>query len=101
MSALGPYNEHLTIDYGSMSLAMIGLLVAAAIAMERRLVLVAAGGYLVWSVPHFIYHMATLDEYETGDAIGNAISLAITVGLPLAILLAARRDERAVAPARE
>jgi hypothetical protein len=101
VSALGPYNEHMTIDYGSMSLAMIGLLVAAAVFLERRLVMVAAGVYLLWAIPHFIYHLATLGEHETGDAIGNAVGLAITVGLPLAILLAARRNAPAAAPVRE
>src|SRR5215211_3028898 len=85
VSALGPYNEHMTIDYGSLTLALVLALVAAAIVMERTLVLVAAGAYLVWSVPHFVYHMITLDKYGTGDAIGNAITLAVTVLLPLAI----------------
>jgi len=90
VSALGPYNEHMTVDYGSLTLALVLMLVAAAIVMERRLVLAAAGAYLVWSVPHFVYHMVTLDEYGTGDAIGNAITLAFTVALPLAIVLKAR-----------
>ena len=92
VSALGPYNEHLTVDYGSLTLALVLVLVAAAVVMERTLVMVAAGAYLVWSVPHFVYHMFTLDEYGTGDAIGNAITLAFTVALPLAILLKARSE---------
>ena len=98
VSALGPYNEHMTVDYGSLTLALVLMLVAAAIVMERRLVLAAAGAYLVWSVPHFVYHMITLGEYGTGDAIGNAITLAVTVALPLAILLKARTTEE-VSPA--
>jgi hypothetical protein len=90
VSALGPYNEHLTVDYGSLTLALVSVLVAAAIVMERRLVMAAAVAYLIWSVPHFVYHMFTLDEYGTGDAIGNVITLAFTVALPAAILLKAR-----------
>jgi hypothetical protein len=93
VSQLGPYNEHMTIDYGSMSLAMIGLLVAAAVFLERRLVIVAAAVYLLWAVPHFIYHLITLDVYDTTDALGNAIGLAVTVGLPLAILIKARGSD--------
>jgi hypothetical protein len=96
VSALGPYNEHMTVDYGSLSLALVLVLVAAAIVMERTLVLVAAGAYLVWSVPHFVYHMITLGHYGTGDAIGNAITLAFTVALPLAIVLKARQPQEAV-----
>jgi hypothetical protein len=94
VSALGPYNEHMTVDYGSLTLALVLVLVAAAIVMERTLVLVAAGAYLVWSVPHFVYHMITLDEYGTGDAIGNAITLAVTVALPAMILLKARSEQQ-------
>jgi hypothetical protein len=60
--------------------------------MERRLVLAAAGAYLVWSVPHFVYHLITLDEYGTGDAIGNVITLTFTVALPAAILWKARSE---------
>src|SRR3954452_13198220 len=103
VSALGPYNEHMTVDYGSLTLALVMVLgaaaiargrtivlVAAAIAMERTLVLVAAGAYLIWSVPHFVYHAANLGPYDTGDAIGNLVTLAFTVALPLAILVKAR-----------
>lgn len=90
VSELGPYNEHLTVDYGSLTLALVSVLVIAAITLERNLVMAAAGAYLLWSVPHFVYHMITLDEYGTGDAIGNATTLTFTVALPLAILLKAR-----------
>ena len=90
VSALGPYNEHLTVDYGSLTLALVSVLVAAAIVMQRYLVLAAAGAYLLWSVPHFVYHVANLGPYETGDAIGNVITLAFTVALPLAIMWKAR-----------
>ena len=90
VSELGPYNEHLTVDYGSLTLALVSVLVVAAITLERTLVLAAVGAYLIWSVPHFVYHMITLGEYGTGDAIGNVITLAFTVALPLAILLKAR-----------
>ena len=93
VSALGPFNEHLTIDYGSLTLALVSVLVVAAIRMERSLVLAAAGAYLIWSVPHFVYHMANLGPYDTGDVIGNVITLTFTVALPAAILWKARTAE--------
>jgi hypothetical protein len=93
VSALGAYSEHLTVDYGALTLALVTVLVAAAIVMERTLVLVAAAAYLVWSVPHFVYHMITLDKYGTGDAIGNFVTLAFTVALPAAIVWKARAAE--------
>jgi hypothetical protein len=91
VSATGPYNEHMTVDYGALSLALVAVLIAAAVVLERRLVLAAAGAYLVWSVPHFVYHLFTIDIYGTGDAIGNMVTLGATVVLPLAIIVAARR----------
>jgi hypothetical protein len=96
VSTLGPYNEHMTIDFGALTLALVTVLVAAAVTLERRLVMAAAGGYLVWSLPHFVYHMITLDKYGTGDAIANVITLAATVLLPLAVLVAARRAPAAL-----
>jgi hypothetical protein len=96
VSTLGPYNEHMTIDFGALTLALVTVLVAAAVTLERRLVMAAAGAYLVWSLPHFVYHMITLDKYGTGDAIGNGITLAATVLLPLAVLVAARRTPAAL-----
>jgi hypothetical protein len=38
VSALGPYNEHLVLDYGELNLAFEVLLVFAAALLERRLV---------------------------------------------------------------
>jgi hypothetical protein len=96
VSTLGPYNEHMTIDFGALTLALVTVLVAAAVTLERRLVMAAAGAYLVWSLPHFVYHMITLDKYGTGDAIANVITLAATVLLPLAVLVAARRTPAAL-----
>ena len=90
VSALGPYNEHMTIDYGALTLALVMVLAAAAVVMERTLILVAAGAYLIWPVPHFAYHMANLGPYDTGDAIGNVVTLVFTVALPLAIVWKAR-----------
>jgi hypothetical protein len=95
VSALGPYNEHMTVDYGSLTLALCSVLIVAAIVMQRYLVLAAAGAYLIWSVPHFVYHLANLGPYGTGDAIGNAVTLAFTVALPAAILWKARTEDPA------
>jgi protein-S-isoprenylcysteine O-methyltransferase Ste14 len=91
VSATGPYNEHMTVDYGALSMALVAVLIAAAVVLERRMVLAAAGAYLVWSVPHFIYHAFTLGIYGTGDAIGNMVTLGATVALPVAIIVVARR----------
>lgn len=90
VSPLGPYNEHMTIDYGSLSLGIVIVVAAAAWILERRLVLVAIAGYLGWSVPHFLWHMANLGPYDTTDTVLNVITLTLTVAVPLLLIVPAR-----------
>lgn len=87
VEALPAYNEHLVRDVGSLFLATAVVLFAAAIYLERRLVIVALASFLVYSVPHLIYHLLNLGPFGTGDAIAEGVSLALTVIVP-AVLLA-------------
>ena len=93
VSAVGPYNEHLIRDVGGLNLALALLLAAAAVLLERRLVIVALVAYLVNAVPHFIFHVANMDELSTGDQVGQTVSLALAALLPMALLPLARRVE--------
>ena len=52
----GPFDEHLVTDVGSTFLALGVLLVLAAVWMDRRVVLAATIAYLVYQVPHTIFH---------------------------------------------
>ncbi len=90
VSPLGPYNEHMTIDYGALSLGIVIVVVKAAIVLERRLVLVAIAGYLGWSVPHFLWHMANLGPYDSTDTALNIVTLTLTVAVPLLLIAPAR-----------
>ncbi len=102
VEALPAYNEHLVRDVGALFCATAVILFAAAIYMERRLILVALGSFLVFSVPHAVYHAFNLEPYGTADAIGNVATLLFTVIAPLAALavaLGTPRDRRRV-PAR-
>ena len=53
----------------------------------------AAAGWLVFSVPHTIYHFRHLGHYETADQIGNVVSLSLGIALAVAalVLTGARR----------
>ena len=95
VEALPAYNEHLVRDVGSLFLATAVVLAAAAIYLERRLVIVALASFLVFSVPHLIYHLLNLESFSTADAIGESVTLAFTVIAPatlLAVMLRARSD---------
>ena len=93
VSAVGPYNEHLVRDVGGLNLALVVLLLAAAVLLERRLVFVALAVYLVNAVPHFVFHVTHMDELSTGDQVAQTVSLALAVVVPLALLPLARRVE--------
>ena len=91
VEALPAYSEHLVRDVGALFLATAVVLAAAAIWPERRRVLVALVSFLVFSVPHTIYHLFNLEGISTGDAIVEAVLLILTVLAPLALLVAMLR----------
>ncbi len=97
VEALPAFNEHLVRDVGSLFLATAVVLAAAAIWLERRLVIVALVSFLVFSVPHTIYHLFNLEGISTGDAIAEAVLLALTVIAPLGLLAAILRARPATA----
>jgi hypothetical protein len=98
VAALPAYNEHLMRDVGELFLATGLVLALAAFWLERRLVLTAIWSYLLWSVPHAIYHFFNLEPYGTGDTIGNVVALSLTVLLPLWLLYRMRTSLRAMSP---
>ena len=86
VSALPPYNEHLVRDVGALNLAVAFMVGAAAYYMDRRLIFVALVAYLVYSVPHFFFHMFHLEDLSDSDKVLQTISLAFTVALPVYLL---------------
>jgi hypothetical protein len=93
VSALGPYNEHLSTDVGAFFLAMGALLLFAGIVLDRLLVQAALGALLVFSVPHLVWHLGDLGPYNTLDTILNVISLSLLVVVPIALLLMLRQKK--------
>lgn len=83
VEVLPAYNEHLVRDVGGLFLGAGFLLLIAAVRLERRWVGIALTSYLFFSIPHTVWHLFNLEPYSTGDAIGNAVTLAATVLLPL------------------
>jgi hypothetical protein len=87
ITALGPYDEHLVRDFGALYMGLGLLLGYASVVLRRQLVQAALATLLVFSVPHFIFHLTKLDRFSTADNIENITTLALTVLLP-ALLLA-------------
>ena len=93
----GPYNEHLVRDVGVLNLALAAVVLAVLLRPERYLVMVVAAAELVYTVPHFLYHLAHLDSFEAGDKVGLVVSLGVSVIAPIALLIhSSRRAEEAI-----
>jgi hypothetical protein len=86
-----PYSEHLMRDYGAMNLALALVVVAAATTMERRMVRVALGAYLLFAVPHLVFHVTHLENFTTAAVVGQTAALAVAAVLPVALLILTRR----------
>jgi AhpD family alkylhydroperoxidase len=91
---LPAYNEHLVRDVGALFLATASVLLAAAWLLERRVVAVAVGSYLLFAVPHAGFHFLNLEPFEIGDAVANGLSLGGSVVLPAWVLLQFRRPRQ-------
>jgi hypothetical protein len=81
-----PYSEHLMRDYGAMNLSLALVFVVAVTTMDRRAVRVALGGYLLFAIPHLIFHVTHLAHFTTAAAVGQTTTLVIAL-LPAALLM--------------
>ncbi|MGH8977908.1 MAG: NAD-dependent epimerase/dehydratase family protein, partial [Acidimicrobiia bacterium] len=80
----GPYNEHLVRDFGALNLALGVVTLIALWYGSRVAARGAAAGWLVFSVPHAIYHFRNLEHYDTADQVANVVALSVAVGLAAA-----------------
>ena len=92
VSTLGEFNDHLSRDFGS---ALMGLGVAALLAgiydsvPAARVTMV---GYVVFGVPHLIFHLTTFEEFSASSFTIQITALALFIAVPLRLLVALRRD---------
>ena len=86
VEALPAYNEHLVRDVGGLFLLSAAVLIAAGVYLQRRLVAIALGSFLLFTVPHTVFHLFNLEPYGTADVIANVVALASQVVIPLALL---------------
>jgi hypothetical protein len=83
---LPAYNEHLIRDFGGMNLAMAVVFGVAAATLDRRLATTALVAYLVFAVPHLVFHLQHLEPFGTVDAAAQLVTLAAAAVLPLPLL---------------
>lgn len=90
----GPFNEHLVRDVGALYLALLVLTLGAVLRPDRALVRLTGAVWLVFSVPHLIYHAAHLGGYDAADRLLNVAALGGTVLLAAALCLLPVRAQR-------
>ncbi|SHG76873.1 hypothetical protein [Streptoalloteichus hindustanus] len=86
-----PFNEHLVRDFGALNLGFAVALAFAAVTADRLLVQAVLAAYLTFSVPHMVFHLGHLDHMPVVDQVGNVVTLALAVVLPVALIVVVRR----------
>lgn len=84
-----PYSEHLFRDFGGATLGLALILITAAVRLDRVLVIVALVAYLVYAIPHLVFHLGHLDGSSPGWSVALAAVLVLSVLLPASALAAA------------
>jgi hypothetical protein len=89
-----PFNQHLVTDVGAFYCAFAVLFGISALKMDRRLTIPLLGAWLIFSVPHLLFHLFHLEGLESADAIGQSASLGVVILIPLLLLPLVARTER-------
>jgi nucleoside-diphosphate-sugar epimerase len=83
----GRYNQHLIRDFGALNLALCVFTAGALFIGLRSVAKLAALAWIVYSVPHFVYHLRHLTMAMAGaDKVGMMVSLAVPILLAIVIL---------------
>lgn len=84
IAPLGPYNEHMLRDFGALNLGLAAAAVVAAVTLTRSATICAAAAWLIYSVPHLVFHAFHTAPLNGIDNAGTIASLAASVIAPLA-----------------
>jgi hypothetical protein len=96
----GPYNEHLVRDVGELNLALVAVTAVAVVTLVPMLVRAVLAGWIVYSVPHLVYHLRNMDPFATDDQLSIGASLALVPILAVVLLVIDVRASRPVPVSR-
>jgi hypothetical protein len=86
VSLAPPYSEHLMRDYGAMNLALAVVTLVAAVTMEQLMVRAALTAYLVFAIPHLLFHVTHHQHYTAKAAVSETAALVVAALLPVVLL---------------
>ncbi|MEU9831867.1 hypothetical protein AB0D67_10050 [Streptosporangium sp. NPDC048047] len=90
-----PYNAHLMMDYGAMSLATSVVLGVSVFIVRRSMTRTALAVYLVFAAPHLVIHLRLLHHLTPGERVPLLVALTAAVVIPLVLLPLTSRLEKA------
>lgn len=90
-----PYNAHLMMDYGAMSLATSAVLGVSVFIVRRSMARMALAVYLVFAAPHLAIHIQLLHHLTPGERVPLLTALSAAVVIPLVLLPLTSRLEKA------
>lgn len=91
VSMLPAFNEHLMRDVGGLNLGVGVMLAVAAVRLDRLLARTVLLGYLLFAMPHLLFHLGHLDHFAMVDVVGQVVTLTLGAVLPIILLYALRR----------
>jgi hypothetical protein len=90
----GPYNQHLVRDVGELNLALVVITAVAIVTLTPILVRAVLAGWIVYSVPHLVYHLRNMSPFATDDQVSIGASLALVPILAVVLLVIDVRTPR-------
>jgi hypothetical protein len=91
---LPKFNEHIIRDVGGLNLGFALLFGWAASTLDRRLIQVSSLAWLLYAIPHLIFHVFHLEKLSTQEAVLQTTSLALLVLIPIVLVLRSSRQDR-------
>lgn len=88
----GPYNHHLVSDFGALNLALCAVTIVALVTLQRTIVRTTAVAWLLYAIPHELYHATHIPDFGMGDKIAQLSGLAIDIVVAIALLIITATD---------
>ena len=91
---LPKYNEHLIRDVGGLNLGFAFLFGWATVTLDKRIIQGVSLAWLVYSVPHFVFHAFHLEPLSSNEALLQMIALGSLVLVPMVLLVRSTRQDK-------
>jgi hypothetical protein len=91
---LPKYSEHLVRDIGGLNLGFALLFGWAASTLERRLIQATSLAWLIYAIPHLIFHAFHLERLSTEEAVLQTVALGLLVLVPIVLVVRSSRQDR-------